>query len=265
MTAARNLFLGAMLAFFVTPIVVVVGVSFNAKKQLTFPPDGWSLRWYAEAFQKGDWLAAIGTSLALATAAAVVALALALPLALYCWRRTGWRARALQGLGLLPFMLPPVVSALGFLVFWTELGGYGKMVAAIVSHGVFLVTLPMVMVALGLEQIDRNLLDVARVCGADRRRIYTTVVFPMVRPYLLFGFGFAFVLSFNEYIISFMLIGFTHETLPVKIFNSLRYGYTPVMAVVSTLFVLLTFGLLGLVARLGDLPRLFGAWEDGPR
>lgn len=265
MTAARNLFLGAMLVFFAAPIVVVFGVSFNARKQLSFPPEGVSLRWYAEVFRKSDWLDAIATSLALAVSAAVVAVALALPLALYCWRRTGWRARSLQGLGLLPFMLPPVVSALGFLVFWTQLDAYGKMVAAIVSHGVFLVTLPMVMISLGLEQIDRNLLDVARVCGADRRRIYTTVILPMIRPYLLFGFGFAFVLSFNEYIISFMLIGFTHETLPVKIFNSLRYGYTPVMAVVSTLFVLVTFGLLGLVARFGDLPRLFGAWEGDSR
>ena len=59
-----------------------------------------------------------------------------------------------------------------------------------------------------------------------------------------------------------MLIGFTHETLPVKIFNSLRYGYTPIMAVVSTFFVLLTVGLLCAVAWFGDLPRLFGAWSS---
>ena len=68
--------------------------------------------------------------------------------------------------------------------------------------------------------------------------------------------------SGEEYIISFMLIGFTHETLPVKIFNSLRYGYTPIMAVVSTFFVLLTVGVLCVVARFGDLPRLFGAWDS---
>ncbi len=60
-----------------------------------------------------------------------------------------------------------------------------------------------------------------------------------------------------------MLIGFTHETLPVKIFNSLRYGYTPIMAVVSTFFVLMTVGVLCIVERFGDLPRLFGAWDSG--
>lgn len=261
MNLVRRIFLSALLVIFIAPIVVVIGVSFNAKKQLLFPPQGFSLRWYAESLQNSDWLNAIGTSVTLAFFAALVALSLALPLALFCWRRLGWRAHTMRGLGLLPFMLPPVASALGFLVFWSTLGGYGNLLSAIISHGVFLITLPMVVITLGLDLIDRDLLDAAQVCGANRRKTYTTLIFPIIKPYLIFGFAFAFILSFNEYIISFMLIGFTHETLPVKIFNSLRYGYTPVMAVVSTFFVLLTVGCLGLVARFGDLPRLFGAWE----
>ena len=258
----RNIFLSLMLVLLVAPMIVVAGVSFNAKKQLLFPPQGYSLRWYAEALQKSEWLSAVGTSFVLAMGAALVALLIALPLAIYCWRRLGWQAQMLRGLGLLPFMLPPVVSALGFLVFWSSLGSYGQLYAAIVSHGVFLVTLPMVMILIGLDSIGQNLLDAARICGANRRQVYTTLIIPNIRPFLIFGFCFAFVLSFNEYIISFMLIGFTNETLPVKIFNSLRYGYTPVMAVVSTFFVLLTTGGLSLIAYYGDLPRLFGAWDS---
>ena len=254
-----------MLILFIAPIIVVIGVSFNAKKQLVFPPQGYSLRWYGEALLESDWLFAVGTSFTLAFGASLVALTLAFPLALYCWRRLGWQTRLLRGMGLLPFMLPPVVSALGFLVFWSSLGSYGKLHAAIMSHGVFLVTLPMVMILIGLDSIDRNLVDAARICGANRMRVYTTVVVPIIRPFLFFGFCFAFVLSFNEYIISFMLIGFTNETLPVKIFNSLRYGYTPIMAVVSTFFVLLTAGGLSLIAWFGDLPRLFGAWDGTER
>jgi len=259
----RNLYLGIMLAMFVAPIIVVAGVSFNEKKQLLFPPQGFSLEWYLKAFQDGSWLSAMTTSFFLAFFAAFFSLSLAVPLALYCWKRLNWQSRILRGLGLLPFMLPPVVSALGFLVFWSSIGGYGQMYAAVVSHGVFLVTLPMVMLLIGLDSVDRNLIDAARMCGATRAKVYLTVILPIVRPFLIFGFCFAFVLSFNEYIISFMLIGFTHETLPVKIFNSLRYGYTPIMAVVSTFFVLLTVGLLCLVAWFGDLPRLFGAWSSG--
>jgi putative spermidine/putrescine transport system permease protein len=56
-----------------------------------------------------------------------------------------------------------------------------------------------------------------------------------------------------------MVAGFTVETLPIKIFNSLRYGYTPVMGVVSVIFVAVAVAVFGLIGRFGNLPRLMGA------
>ncbi len=97
--------------------------------------------------------------------------------------------------------------------------------------------------------------------GADGRTVFRTIVLPMVRPYLISGYAFAFVLSLNEYIVAYMVAGFTVETLPIKIFNSLRYGYTPVMAAVAVVFVLLAGLVFGLIARFGDLPKLLGAWS----
>ena len=262
MRLLRQIFLGMMFVVFVAPFIVVVGVSFNEKKQLLFPPQGFTFDWYLRSLSENDWVSAMVTSFLLASGASIFAVCLAAPLALYCWQRLNWQSKLLRGMGLLPFMLPPVVSALGFLVFWSSIGSYGQLYGAVISHGVFLVTLPMVMILIGLDSVDRNLIDAARICGASRGKVYLTVIFPIIRPFLIFGLCFAFVLSFNEYIISFMLIGFTHETLPVKIFNSLRYGYTPIMAVVSTFFVLLTVGVLCVIAWFGDLPRLFGAWSS---
>ena len=51
------------------------------------------------------------------------------------------------------------------------------------------------------------------------------MVAPLTAPYMVSGFAFAFVLSLNEYIVAYMTVGFTMESLPVKIFNALRYGY----------------------------------------
>src|SRR3546814_3886870 len=73
--------------------------------------------------------------------------------------------------------------------------------------------------------------------GANDRTVFRTVVVPLILPYLVSGYAFAFVLSLNEYIIAYMTVGFTLETLPIKIFNALRYGYTPTMAAVSVFFV----------------------------
>jgi putative spermidine/putrescine transport system permease protein len=103
-------------------------------------------------------------------------------------------------------------------------------------------------------------LEAAATMGADERTAFRTVVLPLLRPYLISGYAFAFVLSLNEYIIAYMVAGFTVETLPIKIFNSLRYGYTPVMAAVAVAFVLLAALVFALIARFGDLPKLLGAY-----
>src|SRR3546814_1942373 len=95
--------------------------------------------------------------------------------------------------------------------------------------------------------------------GAGDRTVFRTIGLPMVLPYLISGYAFAFVLSLNEYVIAYMVAGFTVETLPIKIFNSLRYGYTPIMGVVSVLFVALAIVVFGLIGRYGNLPRLLGA------
>jgi putative spermidine/putrescine transport system permease protein len=104
--------------------------------------------------------------------------------------------------------------------------------------------------------------EAAATMGADDGKIFRTVVLPLILPYLVSGYAFAFVLSLNEYIVAYMTVGFTTETLPIKIFNALRYGYTPTMAAVTVLFLIIAAVIFGLVARFGDLPKLLGAMSD---
>lgn len=248
-----------ILAFLMAPIVVVAGVSLNGQQSLRFPPQDLSLRWYAALFGQADWLVPLRNSLVIATLSSLLAVLVALPLALHVWSRDNWLARALYMLGVAPFMLPPVISALGFLVFWVSAGLYGRMSATILSHAVFLVTLPLVTISLGLGGVDRSLIEAARTMGATRGQVLRTVILPLILPYMVSGYAFAFVLSLNEYIIAYMVAGFTVETLPIKIFNSLRYGYTPIMGVVSVLFLVLAVVVFGLIGKFGNLPRLLGA------
>ena len=139
---------------------------------------------------------------------------------------------------LAPFILPPVITALGFL---TLLGARSASTASLgrrsISHAIFFVTLPLVTLSLGFASIDRALVEAAATMGADDRTVLRTVVLPLILPYLVSGYAFAFVLSLNEYIVAYMTVGFTIETLPIKIFNALRYGYTPTMAAVTIFFV----------------------------
>jgi putative spermidine/putrescine transport system permease protein len=262
---ARDLLLALVALFLAAPLVVVAGVSLNAQRQLLFPPRGLSLQWYADLFRQADWLNALTNSLIIAVISAALAVSIAFPLAWFLWRYRVLYARVLWALGVAPFTLPPVITALGFLVFWISAGLYGSILATIVSHAIFFLTLPLVTISLGLESIEPPLLEAAATMGADERTAFRTVVVPLVRPYLISGYAFAFVLSLNEYIVAYMVAGFTVETLPIKIFNSLRYGYTPVMASVAVLFVMIAALVFGLIARFGDLPKLLGAWASRER
>ena len=259
MKAVKAIFLFAVFCFMSAPILVVAGVSVNEKKRLLFPPQGFTFDWYGELFRQSAWFNALQNSVLIALFASALAVSVALPVALYLWQRNSLLGRVLFSIGLAPFMLPPVITALGLLIFWVSVGGSGHMAATIVSHGVFLVTLPLVTISLGLESINRQLVEAARTMGADEKTVFFTVIRPLITPYIVSGFAFAFVLSLNEYIIAYMVAGFTVETLPIKIFNSLRYGYTPVMAAVAVIFALVSIVVFGLVARFGDLPRLLGA------
>lgn len=261
MRAARLAFLGLVGAFLLAPLAVVFGISLNAQKVLFFPPRGLSLQWYAALWAEADWFDAIVNSVVVAGASALLAVSVAAPLAYALWRAPNAWLRGLYALGVAPFMMPPVITALGLLAFWVSVGAYGAYATVIVSHGVFLTTLPLVTITLGLQGISREELEAAETLGADEWTRLRTIVLPQAAPYAVSGLAFAFVLSLNEYIIAYMVAGFTVETLPIKIFNALRYGYTPAMASVAIVFAGLAALIFGTIAVFGDLPRLLGAWR----
>ncbi len=258
---ARNVFLALVGLFLAAPIVILVGVSVNEKQRLLFPPQGFSLHWYVQMVADPDWRTAIEHSLIIASSAGLIAVSIALPLAYVFWRHRSTYVKGLYGLGITPFMLPPVVSAVGFMLFWTVAHHYGRIENVIIAHGIFLVTLPLMTVSLGLQAMDEEIVEAARTMGSGEWAVFRTIVLPWIRPYMVSGFAFAFVISINEYIIAYMVAGFTVVTVPIKIFNALRYGYTPVMASISVAFVVLAVIIFGLIGKFGNLPRLLGRWS----
>jgi len=258
-----RLFFSAIALFMALPVFIIAGVALNAKKTLTFPPQGLSADWYLSVLTDPAWRSALLNSVMVAATASAISVAIALPLSWFLWRRVAPWARFVQMLGFSPFILPPVITALGALSFWATTGFYGQPWTVVISHGIFFVSLPLVTITLGFATIDREIIEAGMTMGADDRTLMKTVIFPLIRPYVISGFAFAFVLSLNEYIVAYMTVGFTLETIPIKVFNALRYGYTPTMAAVSVFFVLVAVAVFGLVARFGDLPKLLGAWSKG--
>lgn len=264
MRALRIAVVGFVVMFLTAPLLVVTVASFNEERYLDFPIESASTAWYSQLVTDDQWRNAVDNSLIIAVASATLAVLIALPLAYGVHTYRPRFTPAIMGLGLLPFMLPPVISAVGALVFWNRVGHIGRIENVIVAHAVFFSSVPLVTISLGLQSVDPAVGEAATTLGATPRTRFRTVTLPLLVPSIVTGFVAALVLSLNEYIIAFMVAGFTIETLPIKIFNSLRYGFTPTIAAVSVVFTLLSLAALTVVARLGGLERLLGAELSDP-
>lgn len=262
MTALRTAYLWLIAALLIAPFVIVMGVSIGASKNISFPPDAVSIAWYSELLTEPEWLRAIGRSLLIALCAGILSTTLALAINYVLWRTGSGFAKLTFALGLGPFLLPPIILALGASLFWAEVGWYGRMEATIVSHGVFFVSLPLVIIARGFAALTDEVVEAAQTMGATPMQVFRTIVLPLIAPYVLTGFTLVAIISVNEYLIANMISGFVVETLPIKIFNNVRYGYSPVVAAASMLFVALTVTGLLILSRVTDLVALFGTERD---
>jgi putative spermidine/putrescine transport system permease protein len=259
MRALKWLVTAVTLIFLLAPLAVVAVVSVNQNRYMDFPPEGLSTQWYAALWSDIGWRSAIGRSLFIAATSAALAVAVATPLA-YVLR--SYRIRLtplLYSLGVLPFMLPPVISALGAQIFWNSTHHVGRIENVVIAHSVFFSTLPLITISLALETMDPALGEAAQTMGADARTTFRTITLPLLVPSMITGYAAAFVLSLNEYIIAFLVAGFSVETLPIKIFNSLRYGFTPTIASVAVVFIAISGTVFSLFAIFGRLLQFLGA------
>src|SRR3546814_14907733 len=117
-----------------------------------------------------------------------------MPLTWFLWRRRAPWARVFQALGVAPFLLPPVITALGFLTFWATAGFYGQPWTAIISPAIFFVTMPLVTLSLGFASIDRALVEAAATMGADDSSVVGRGVGRPTLPHRVSGLSFPFPL-----------------------------------------------------------------------
>jgi len=239
--AAGRVYVGAVYAFLLLPIAIIVLMSLNAGEFLTFPPQGLSLRWFGALFANEAFMRAIGTSLALAAMATAGATVIGVAGALYVVRHATRAREALRLLLMLPLMLPEILTAIALLFFLYATGiGTRTMFGLVIGH--VLVTLPYVFtnVASALYNQDPSLEQAARSLGAPPWRAFARVTLPLIKPGIITGMLFAFVISFDLFNMSLLLKGIGMTTLPLQLFDYLRWDFDPTAAAVSTVSILLT-------------------------
>ena len=244
-----------VLVFLVLPVVIVVPMSFSSASSLRFPPESFSLRWYAEVFGDPRWLQAMKTSLVLALLSSTLALVLG-GLAAYGLVRGRFFGRmVVQSNFIAPLIIPSVVIAVGLYFALAYVGALGSFGGLLLGHTLLGVPYVVLIMSVAFRSFDIRIEQVAFTLGASWFTMFRRVLIPNLLPSTAAAWIFAFVTSFDEVVITTFISG-THETVPKRMFNELVLQVNPSITAIATLLIALSLALMGLAAHLMRRSRL---------
>jgi putative spermidine/putrescine transport system permease protein len=242
--------------FMLAPLAVVAILSFTSGAYLSFPPPGWSLRWYAALAASGPVLQAAGNSVVLAGIVTAAALLTGFPAALAVARgqAPAWVAGALS----LPLLLPTLVIGLALLMVLQPLGLLATWPGLALGH--LMVVLPFVVRLLvsAFSTISPDLEDAAATLGARPLQAFLLVTLPLAMPGAIAAATLSFLLSFDETVISLFLVGPRLTTLPVTLFHYAESRVDPLLAALAVVLIILALLIVLLVDRLVGFTRTVG-------
>jgi spermidine/putrescine transport system permease protein len=247
--AASAALVAVVLVILFGPVLLLALFSFNDSSIISLPWEGFTTRWYEEAWANGQARDAVVNSLVVAAIVTVVSLVLGTAAA---WGLTRLRFRgrgAVAGLHGSVLVVPWLIIGVAGLIFFSELGVSLSLETIALMHLVVTFPLVVAIVSAGLVRFQRSLEEAAIDLGASQLQMLRYVVVPQIAPSIAAAGIFAFAWSFNNFEISFFNGGF-EQTFPVWVFSILRQSENlPMVNAVSTVIALV------------QIVAVFGAWQ----
>ena len=233
-----------ILLFLVLPIGIVFPLSFSSGTYLSFPPPGFSLRWYAAFFASSEWTHAALVSIQVAVPVTLLSLLLGTPAAIGLARGDFRGKRLVNALVLSPLIVPGIIVAIGCYFVYAQYGLIGSPIALILGHTCLAVPFVVINVSSALGGVDPRLQQAAANLGAAPLAAFRQVTLPLIAPGMFAGAVFAFITSFDELLVSLFLSGTGAVTLPRRMFDEIRYDIDPTIAAASCLLIVTTSALM---------------------
>ena len=246
MTAARlrtwllRAWVALVMGFLMLPVVVIALASFSRTSYVTVPPKGLTLAWFAKVLGDAEYVHAIVFSLLLALIATAGSVGAGVAASYALIRRRVAGTAGVAALLNAPLVFPGVVVGVALLQFYAMVHLNGTLLGLALAHMVITVPYVVRAVTASLQGIDPEIEHAARVLGASGPVAFFTVTLPLIRPGVVAGALFSFIVSFDNVPVSIFLLGAGQMTLPVKIFTAIEYGVDPSIAAISTMLIVLT-------------------------
>jgi putative spermidine/putrescine transport system permease protein len=233
-----------ILGFLVLPAAVVTIAAFNDKAILSFPPQAWSLRWFAKAIAYQDFRNGFQNGLIVTAWSSTIALAVGAMFAFALCRYRFRFRKTIEAVLLSPLVIPHFTVGLGFLILAAQIGWTRSYALVIVCHVVLVLPFVLRSVYVSLRNLDPSYELAAASLGAPPFQVLATITLPLLLPGLVSGWLFAAILSFNEFTASLFVTAQRTQTLPVAMYNYVREFADPSMAALSVMYIAATAGLI---------------------
>lgn len=240
-------------AFIYVPLIVVVINSFNSSNSLSWPPKGFSTKWWVKMFGNDGVQSAVGTSVVIALIATVLALVLGTLAAAALTRYDFFGKQTVSLMFVLPIALPGIVTGIALNnVFTSVLGGL-TLFTVIAGHATFCTVVVFNNVAARYRRLGQSLEDASADLGAGKWLTFRYVTFPLLRSALVAAGLLSFALSFDEIIVTTFTAGAGVRPLPIWIYENLfRPTQAPIVSAVAAALIILSIVPIYLAQRMAN-------------
>jgi putative spermidine/putrescine transport system permease protein len=266
---------GAIFVFLITPIIILIPLSFNQEPYFSFTPgmlafdsDAFSLRWYADILKNGmaapdalygwwsdmwqnaQWIRSIKNSFFIGIFATLLATGLGTLAAIGLSRSEMPYRRPIMALLISPMIVPLVITASGLFYFFSDIGLAKTYLGLILAHAALGTPFVIITVTATLVGFDKSLTQAAANMGAGPITTFFKVQMPLILPGVISGGLFAFITSFDEVVVALQLADVVQRTIPRQMFSGIREQISPTILAVATILVIISIFLLTIVEML---------------
>lgn len=218
---------------------MVVYISLISSTLMTFPPEGYSLKWYLEIVNQSRFIKAFFVSVQVAVIAMIISLALGLLSGIAITRFNFKGKGLLLNLFLTPLVVPSIISGIALYVFLFNMGQIMKFNlvpsfwSLVIAHVIITIPWTVRLILAGLQGMDKSIEEAAVDLGASTFQVYKDIILPSIKPSIVAASIFAFIVSFNNLEISLMLVSPGQTTLPIEMLNYVVWKLDPLIAAIS--------------------------------
>lgn len=225
---------GLVIVFLYAPLVLMVLFSFGTSTLQSFPITDFTLKWYAELANNSGLLAAAQRSLVVAVCVVFFSSTIGTAFALLLHFRPIRGSRLIETLLALPLAMPAVVLGV-VMVLGTELLAIPSgLVRTVIGQSSFVMPVTLMLVLTRLRRLDPSLVEASFDLGAGRISSFIHVVLPLIKGAVTGGALLGLTLSADDVMVTLFLAG-PSQTLPIWVFNQMRFGFTPSVNAVFTI------------------------------